>query len=281
MGAPIARRLIDAGHEVSLYNRSRSAMVPLLDGGAQERTSAADLIGQADVVLTALPTVDAVRSVYAEAVSVARAGQLFIDHSTSPVELTQDIGRDVADAGAGFLDAPVSGGPGGAQAGTLTVMVGGEQSVFDRAAPVFAAYGGTVRLCGATGSGQVMKLVNQLLVAIHTAASAEAAALATRLGADLEMVGELIGASFGGSVMLLRNLPRFAQADFSPATPVELIAKDLAIIRAEADTAGLTLELADAVRPLYDGAVNLGWGKEDMSVLFRRVTEANPAHDPG
>jgi 3-hydroxyisobutyrate dehydrogenase/2-hydroxy-3-oxopropionate reductase len=273
MGAPIGRRLIHAAHEVVVFNRSRQPMVDLVEQGAQAGDSAGGVAAGADMVLTSLPTVAAVESVYEELIAAARPGQLFVDHSTTALETTRSIARRLADVGAAFLDAPVSGGPAGAEAGTLTIMVGGEQETFDRAAPVFAAYGKNIRLCGASGAGQVVKLVNQLLVAVHTAASADAALLAMRLGVDLEIVRDVVGTSFGGSTMLLRNLPRFAEADFSPATPVELIAKDLSIIQSEAAGAGVVLALADAVQPIYAEAVALGRAKEDMSVVLKQAEQ--------
>lgn len=273
MGAPIARRLVDAGHEVSVYSRSRPPVAELVEYGARERGSAADVAQHAEAVLTALPTVQTVEAVYAELIDAARPGQLFVDHSTTALEPTRVIASRLETAGAALLDAPVSGGPAGAESGTLTVMVGGRQEDFDRAGTLFAAYGKNVRLCGPTGAGQAVKLVNQLLVAIHTAASADAAALTVALGADLDVVREVIGTSFGGSTMLLRNLPRFAQSDYSPATPVELILKDLTIIQSEAEAAGVQLVMGDCVQPLYKQAASLGRGKDDMSVLFRQATD--------
>ncbi len=273
MGAPIARRLIDAGHEVSVYSRSRSPVLQLVDYGARARESAADLVADVEVVLTALPTVQSVEGVYAELMAGARAGQLFADHSTTSLETTRGIAARLEAVGASFLDAPVSGGPAGATSGTLTVMVGGRQEVFARAMPIFAAYGKNVRLAGPAGAGQIIKLVNQLLVAVHTAASADAAAMAIGLGADLEVVREIVGTSFGGSTMLLRNLPRFEDSDFSPATPVDLIVKDLKLVHDEADAAGIVLAVGESVRPLYDEAVSLGRGKDDMSVVYRQAME--------
>jgi 3-hydroxyisobutyrate dehydrogenase-like beta-hydroxyacid dehydrogenase len=273
MGSPIARRLVDAGHDVSVYSRSSPPILELVRYGARARQSVADLAAEVEVVLTALPTVETVEAVYAELIAGAGSGQLFIDHSTTSLDVTRGIAARLEAVEASFLDAPVSGGPAGAADGTLTVMVGGRQDVFERAAPVFAAYGKNVRLAGPAGTGQIVKLINQLLVAVHTAASADAAAMAIGLGVDLEVVREVVGTSFGGSTMLLRNLPRFAASDFSPATPVELIVKDLKLIEAEATAAGLVLTVGESVRPLYDEAMSLNRGKDDMSVLFRQAME--------
>src|SRR6202049_4059262 len=137
MGTPIAGRLLAAGHEVSICNRSRSASVDsLADRGAVVRASPADLAANAEVILTALPTEDSVRDVYAQMSDVAAAGQLYVDHSTVSINLNRWCADALTAKHAAFLDAPVSGGPAGAEAGTLTVMVGGDEQTFNRALPV-------------------------------------------------------------------------------------------------------------------------------------------------
>jgi 3-hydroxyisobutyrate dehydrogenase-like beta-hydroxyacid dehydrogenase len=270
MGTPIAGRLLAAGNDVSICSRSRTARVnSLVKAGAVLRTSATDLAAHAEVILTALPTEDSVRDVYAEMADVAVDGQLYVDHSTVSINLNRWCADILAAKHAAFLDAPVSGGPAGAEAGTLTVMVGGDEQTFNRALSVLQQFGGTIRLCGPVGGGQAVKLVNQLLVAVHTMASAEAAALAVQLGADLTTVREVIGTSFGSSAMLLRNLPRFIERDFSPATPVGLIAKDLSIIHSEAVNAAVPLFLGGLVEQWFLEAKARGWTGDDMSSLVR------------
>jgi 3-hydroxyisobutyrate dehydrogenase-like beta-hydroxyacid dehydrogenase len=270
MGQPIAARLIAGGHDVSICSRSPSQRVDaLVESGATLRASPQDLAAGAEMILTALPTEDSVRDVYAEMATVAVASQLYVDHSTVSIELNRWCAQILATRQAAFLDAPVSGGPAGAEAGTLTVMVGGDESTFQRALPVFEQFGSKVRLCGPVGSGQAVKLVNQLLVAVHTMAASEAAALGMQLGADLGTIQDVIGTSFGSSAMLLRNLPRFAARDFSPATPVGLIAKDLSIIHAEAAAAGVPLFLGGLVEQCFLEAKARGWAGEDMSALVK------------
>src|SRR6185437_13806148 len=244
MGRPIADRLITAGHDVAVCNRSENAGVRALrDRGATIQVSPAAIAARSEVVLTALPTEESVRQVYAEMSEVAATDQIYVYHSTVRPALNRDCAADLAARGASFLDAPVSGGPAGAEAGTLTVMVGGDAAAFQRALPVLEAFGGKIRLCGPVGAGQAIKLVNQYLVAVHTLAAAEATAFAVRLGADLGTVQDVIGTSFGSSAMLLRNLPRYMVRDFSPATPIGLITKDLSIIHTEAADAGVPLLL--------------------------------------
>ena len=282
MGGPIAERLLAAGHQVAICNRSANAAVQALEvKGALVRASARELAQGSDVVLTALPTEATVREVYAEMAAVADDAQLFADHSTVTPALNRECAETLAARGAVFLDAPVSGGPAGAEAGTLTVMVGGDVATFERALPVFNAFGAKIRLCGPIGAGQAIKLVNQYLVAVHTLAASEAAAFALQLGADLGTVQDVIGTSFGSSAMLLRNLPRYIARDFSPATPVGLIAKDLSIIHSEAALAGVPLLLGGLVEQCYLEAKARGWAGEDMSSLVKFWDREGSESDSG
>ncbi|HEY3062909.1 MAG TPA: NAD(P)-dependent oxidoreductase [Chloroflexota bacterium] len=269
MGQPMVRRLLQAGFAVHVYNRSRPAIDALVKDGAQAAESSRQVAERADIVLTALPTPDSVAAVYEEMAEAAKDGQVFIDHSTVSPGLNRACAERLKAKGAAFLDAPVSGGPAGAQAGTLTVMVGGEQATFDKALPVLQAFGKNIRLCGPTGSGQVVKLINQLLVGVHTSAIAEAAVFGARLGADPQVVLDLIGTSFGGSTMMTRNLPRFMNRDFSPATPVSLILKDLGLIHDEAKGAQVPLLLGALAEQRFLEARARGMGDEDMAALVK------------
>jgi 3-hydroxyisobutyrate dehydrogenase-like beta-hydroxyacid dehydrogenase len=269
MGVPMASRLLQAGHRVHAFNRSRGAVDALAKQGASPAGSAAEAAASADFVLTALPTPQTVEQVYVELAAGARRGQIYADHSTVSPTLNRRCAGMLGARGAQFLDAPVSGGPGGAQAGTLTVMVGGEHTAFDRAVPVFQAFGKNIRLCGGVGAGQAVKLVNQLLVGVHTAAIAEAAVLGAKLGADPKTVLELLGTSFGGSTMMTRNLPRFISRDFSAATPTRLLLKDLGIIHDEAKAAQVPLLLGALAEQRFLEACGRGFGDEDMAALVK------------
>src|SRR5882724_5284932 len=219
--------------------------------------------------MTALPTPESVESVFAEMAKVARDGKIFIDHSTVSPGLNRWCAEQLRGKGADFLDAPVSGGPAGAHAGTLTVMVGGDQATFDRALPVFRTFGKNIKLCGPAGAGQVVKLINQLLVGVHTAAIAEAAVFGAKLGADPRVVLEMIGTSFGGSTMMTRNLPRFISRDFGPATSINLILKDLGLIHDEAKNAQVPLLLGALAEQRFLEARARGLGDEDMAALVK------------
>ncbi len=270
MGRPMARRLLAAGHQVAVHSRSRGPVDELAGEGAIPAGSAGEAAQGADLVLTALPTVESVRLVYSELARAASPGQVYADHSTVDLETS----RWCALAVPAFLDAPVSGGPSGVEAGTLTVMAGGEPAHFERALPAFQAYGRTIELCGPTGSGTIVKLVNQLLVGIHTAAAAEAISFGARLGADPQVIVDLIATSFGGSTMLARNGPRFIRRDFSPATPVRILDKDLGIIAAEAERAGAPLPLGDKALADFRRLVGMGLENEDIAALWKLFESA-------
>src|SRR5438067_5649274 len=269
MGRPMAERLLGAGFEVAVFNRSRPPVEALAAKGARPASSAAEAADRSDVVLTALPTPESVERVYEEMFQRARPGQIYADHSTVSVGQSRRCAEAARKRGAEFLDAPVSGGPAGAQAGTLTVMVGGEQGAFDRALPVFRAFGKNIKLCGPAGAGQVVKLINQLLVGVNTAAVAEAVVFGAKLGADPRVVLEVIGTSFGGSTMMTRNLPRMLKRDFTAATSVSLLLKDLGIIHDEARRLGVPVLLGGLAEQRFLEADARGWGQQDMAALVQ------------
>jgi 3-hydroxyisobutyrate dehydrogenase/2-hydroxy-3-oxopropionate reductase len=268
----MATRLLEAGHEVLVHSRGRGPVDALAERGARPVGSPAEIAAGADVVLAALPTVATVEQVFlgpGGLVESARPGQVLADHSTVGPELSRRIAAAAAERGAAFLDAPVSGGPERAAAGTLTVMVGGDRAAFERALPLLEAFGAHVHHVGPSGLGTVIKLVNQLLVGIHTAASAEAAVFGATLGADPQAILDIIGTSFGGSTMLTRNLPRMMRRDFSPATPGTLVLKDLTIIADAAREANVRLLLGALAQQVFVEARGAGLIEADMAALVQ------------
>jgi 3-hydroxyisobutyrate dehydrogenase-like beta-hydroxyacid dehydrogenase len=274
MGVPMVQRLLAAGFEVIGANRSPEVVSRLAAEGMRPAAAVEEVAEVADIIMTALPNIASVVEVTDRLLASGRTGQVIIEHSTITPGLAQSINLRARDLGIGYLDAPVSGGPAGAQAGKLTVMAGGPADLLERVRPVLSAYGDPIRLCGEVGAGQAIKLVNQLLVAIHTTASAEAVAFGVSLGADLDSIREVIGTSFGSSAMLNRNLPRFSAADYTPATPVALIRKDLSLIRGEAEAAGSPLLLGVVAERVFDSATEHGYGAEDMAALFKLWPDA-------
>lgn len=275
MGQPMVRQLLAHDFVVVGANRSQEIVHTLAAEGMAPAKDAAEVAKRADVVLCALPDVQTVGDVAAMIAQVARPGQIVIEHSTVSPALAVAHAELFAANGMRFLDAPVSGGPAGAQAGTLTVMVGGDEATLHDATPVLEAFGNPIRHCGPVGSGQAVKLINQLLVGVHTAVSAEAAALGNALGVDEQLLADVIGTSFGASTMLLRNLPRFAASDFSPATPVRLLTKDLGLVKDEGDKAHVALPFTSTAQQVFADADSKGLRDDDMSVLIRLWRDAS------
>src|SRR5260370_19282479 len=162
MGRPMTQRLLAAGHTGHVFNRSRGAVGALVSEGAQAADSAAQVAQRAEVIMTALPTPDSVQSVYTELAANARAGQVYVDHSTVSPALNRWCAEQLKAHGADFLDAPVSGGPAGATGGTLTVLVGGEESVFDKTMPALQSLVKNIRLCAPVVSGRWNKPIHKL-----------------------------------------------------------------------------------------------------------------------
>ena len=269
MGRPMVRRLLDAGHFVHVHNRSPGPVEDMVAAGAVAAGSSTEVARRSDVVLTALPTPSDVDAVYGEMLAEARAGQLFVEHSTIRPSQARGWEAMLAKRGARYLDAPVSGGPDGAAAGTLTVMVGGDVAAFGAAAPIFRAFGSVVTLVGPSGSGEQVKLANQLLVAIHAVASAEAVAYSRGMGADLETTLDVVGQSWGASTILARNAPRYVSRDFTGAAPIRILLKDVGLINEEARELGIELPVAELVEQRLIEARDAGLGDEDIAALVK------------
>ncbi|MHB8618700.1 MAG: NAD(P)-dependent oxidoreductase, partial [Chloroflexota bacterium] len=223
MGAPMAASLLRAGFPLTVHNRTRSREAPLVALGARSATLPAAVAG-ADIVLTCLKNPDAVEEIYfgtptespADGMLAAmRPGQILIGHETASVAFARRVALACRARGVDFLDAPVSGGVEGATAASLSIMAGGNPAIFERVEPVLAAMGRTVRHVGPTGSGQALKLANQLLVIVQQFAAAEAFAFAAKAGVDGEVFGDVILKSWGRSFMLERSMPGFLAGDFS------------------------------------------------------------------
>lgn len=270
MGLPMATNLINAGYEIIAFNRSTESLDAIENLGGKRAGSLAEVAAEADIVLSSLTNQQSVRDVYLGAYGLAahaRSGQIFIETSTNDLDLVRAIDAALTARGASLLDSPVSGGVPGAVAGSLTVMSGGEESVYNTCKPILDVIGGNVHHLGPVGAGTAMKLVNQLLVGIHTAAVAEALVLGANAGASPEKILEVIATSFGGSRMLDRNIPLTINRNFAPATPVDLIRKDLGIIIDQADANGLPLNVAREALALYNRSHDAGLGENDMTAI--------------
>jgi 3-hydroxyisobutyrate dehydrogenase len=220
MGAPMAARLIDAGHAVTVWNRTAAKAAPLVEKGAKQGSSAADVAANSDIVFMCLTDTKAVRDAVFGADGIAqgaREGTVLVDFSSIQPEATREMStRLKGESGMDWIDAPVSGGVPGAEAGTLAIMAGGEQGVFDRVEPAVLAMAARFTLMGPVGAGQTTKLCNQVIVGCTMAVLAEAARLATNAGVDASRLPEALAGGFADSKPLQLFVPRMVNAQHEP-----------------------------------------------------------------
>ncbi len=270
MGKPMAINLLKSGFELRVHNRSRAVVDELAAMGAAPAFSPREVALEADVVLTCLPTPEAVEAVYLGPeglVPATRPDQILIDHSTVSPTTSRKLFQAVREKGAHFLDAPISGGVPRAEAGTLTIMVGGDEGVFHRSMPVLQAMGDKVVLVGGPGVGSVVKLTNQLLVGIHAAAAVEALVFGAKGGADPRVLLDVIGSSFGASAMFNRTVPMVLARQFGSATDVGILSKDMGLITRLGKELSCRLLMGAVAEQLFDEGVGLGLAHNDMVSL--------------
>ena len=277
MGMPMSKRLLKAGFFLTVHNRSRGKVEELAQQGAHQASSPAEVTRSSDIVLTCLPDVSTVETVFLGEngiVPAARPGQILVDHSTVSPSTSRQLAQAADGKGSSFLDAPISGGEERATDGTLSLMVGGDQDTFERARPVFEAFGENIRHVGSTGSGSVVKLINQLLCGVHSLAAAEALLLGAKAGANPQTMLEILATSWGTSFMLSRNGPAMLERDFANArAPLRLYLKDLALIHQFAKEIGSPTPMVDRTLEIFQEAFSKGMGELDVSCLVLPLEE--------
>lgn len=274
LGSPMAARLLAAGVPLTVHNRSRPAQQRLEAAGAKGAADPAAAVREAELICLCLSDDDAVRSVLQAAEAGLAAGCLVIDFSTIAPATSTALAERLAARGVGYLDAPVTGGTEGAQAGTLSVLIGGAQADVERARPLLELVGSRLTHFGAVGSGQRVKALNQVLVAGSYAAVAEAMALGARLGLPLEQVREALRHGAAGSWALEHRSANMLRDDYPLGFRLALHRKDLAIAQQAAAEAGLELPVTDRVAAMEDALIAAGHGDADVSVLARWFREA-------
>lgn len=275
MGAPMARHLLAAGHELVAcdVDRERAASV-----GARVAATPAEAAAAADVAFTSLPAPGAVRDVWlgpGGLASGARPGTLLVDVSTGPPALARELAAALEPQGLDVLDAPVSGGPHGAEEATLTVMAGGREEPFAQARPLLETFGRHVVLVGGHGAGQAAKLCNNLVAGVTMAAVAEACAIAEREGIDAATLFGLMAASTGDSRVLRTRFPLAgadpahpSSRDWHPLFALDLLSKDLELGLDLAEAAGVEPRVAACALAEYRRAQAAGHGRLDYSAVF-------------
>lgn len=272
MGKPMARNLLKAGYPVIGYSRTAAAVQELVADGAHAADSPRAVAEQADVVISIVTDTPDVRDVILGPSGVLtglQPGKTVIDMSTISPTVTREIARAVEAKGSDLLDAPVSGGEGGAIAGTLSIMVGGKQDVFQACLPIFEAMGKNITHMGASGTGQLTKLCNQIAVAVTNLAMSEALVFGAKAGVNLKKMQQAISGGAAGSWQLSNLAPRVIERDFAPGFMVKLQQKDLRLVLQEAEHLQLALPATSLVHTLFQALETRGAGNEGTQALVK------------
>ena len=284
MGAPMAANLVKAGHRVTGYDVSPGALQALAAAGVAAAGSAAEAARGAEVVITMLPAGEHVRDVWLHQggliEAVKAAAPLLIDCSTIDVESARTVTEAARVAGLEMLDAPVSGGVGGATAATLTFMVGGSDAAFARGLPVLQAMGKNIVHAGGPGAGQAAKICNNMMLAINMVGVSEGFLLAQKLGLDWDRLFQIASTASAQSWALTSYCPAPgpvpaapSNRDYAPGFAAALMLKDVKLSQAAADATGSPTPLGAHAMSFYQAVVDAGDGGKDFSVVFRWLAQ--------
>lgn len=266
MGKPMALNLIKAGYQINVLSTSNASSI-LKEVGASLFDTIAELSKHSNIIITMLPDSPEVKDVVSEVLLGINSGSLFIDMSTISPAVTLEIFKRMKDKGVAALDAPVSGGQVGAEAASLSIMVGGDEQSFNRALPVFQAMGKNIILIGEPGAGQVTKACNQMIVGITIQAVAEAFSLAKTAGVNLPKMREVLLGGFAQSRILDLHGQRIIDKNFAPGFKVKLHKKDLGIALQTGNEHHVSLKATALVAELMGQLVRDGYGDLDHSSL--------------
>ncbi|MBU8906737.1 NAD(P)-dependent oxidoreductase [Desertibacillus haloalkaliphilus] len=275
MGLPMVKNILAAGFDTYVVSRSRPPIDEAVAHGAKEAESPKELIEQVDIVLTCLPLPQTVVDVYEGdngLVAGATEGKIVIDHSTVSPELNKQVSTSLAAKGASFLDAPVSGGPMGAKAGTLTIMCGGDHDTFTHAYEVLNVIGDYVVHVGQTGNGSVIKLINNMLVGVHTAALSEAYVMGEKAGVNPAVLYDIIKKSSGFSKSMDWSVDAILDRQFEQRFSVKLLHKDMNLALDLAKGLDIPVQVATLAEEMVSKAKK-EHSDEDVSAVIRPLEE--------
>ncbi len=271
MGKPMAHHLLTAGYQLTVFNRSRPAIDELALAGARAANSLREVAEQSDIVITVLPDGPDVESVIVGTHGLLEGihtEMLFIDMSTISPLTTKHIASILEPHGARSLDAPVSGGEEGAKSATLSIMVGGSEEDFQRAQPLFSALGKTITYCGPSGSGQIVKACNQVLVALIIEAISEALVLGAKAGVAPDIILKVLSSGLAQNRFMDLRGAAMIQHAFDPKGKAVFHLKDLKIVKQIAQEYGVVLPMGTLVEQLFTSLVANGGGNLDHSALL-------------
>jgi 2-hydroxy-3-oxopropionate reductase len=274
MGKPMARNLLKAGYELTVYDIVGDAVEEVVGDGATGASSCAEVAAATDTIITMLPdSADSERAILGAGgvLEGAKTGSLVIDMSSIAPSVSQRIAAECATKGVDMLDAPVSGGEPGAVAGTLAIMVGGKQELFDQSTDLLKVMGANVVRTGDIGAGGVTKLANQIIVAANIEALAEALVLAQKAGVDPENVLNAIRGGLAGSAVLEAKGPMMLNRNFRAGFRVRLHQKDLRNVLQTAQELNIPLPVTSLLQQMLGALMNEGEAESDHSVILKFV----------
>ncbi len=279
MGLPMIKNLIKAGHSLKTFDLSADAQESAKSEGAENGLSVADTAKGVDTIITMVPAGPHVKVVYLGdegIISNAQDGTLLIDCSTIDVASAREVASVAASKGFEMVDAPVSGGVGGAEAGTLTFMVGGEKAAFDKAEPILDIMGGKIVHCGGAGNGEAVKICNNMMLAISMIGVSEAFALGRKLGLEDQTLFDVMGTSSGQCWSLNSYCPvpgpvltSPANNDYKPGFAADMMLKDIKLSQTAANDMGMETPLGKLSEELYSKLSKNGGGELDFSAIFK------------
>ncbi|MBM97112.1 MAG: 2-hydroxy-3-oxopropionate reductase [Oceanospirillaceae bacterium] len=278
MGIPMSRRLLLAGHEVTVWNRSPGKTASLIEAGAHAAGSLQDLVDAVDIIMLCISDTQAVRSVVSGSdglLRFVRSGQVIVDFSSIDPEVTRELAERVQAEGVSWIDAPVSGGVAGAESGQLVIMAGGDAAQLDDLRPVLTAVSQRVTHMGPVGSGQVTKICNQMLVSCNVLVMAEVMALAEKSGVAANCIPSALAGGFADSIPLQLTGPRMADRDFDPVKwHVKTLLKDLDMANVLARNMTSSVPMSGLAAELMRQHAAKGNQDRDPSTLVELYTES-------
>jgi 2-hydroxy-3-oxopropionate reductase len=279
MGAPMARNLLKGGHSVTVFARRQESMAPLIRAGAAGAESPADVAANTDVIITMVIDTSAVEEVTLGPRGIiegSKPGTIVVDHSTIDPDGARRVATVLKTRGIEMIDAPVSGGAAVAEAGGLTIMAGGDESVFGRVRPLLECYGKAIVHIGPNGAGQVAKACNQICTIVNMLGAAEAMLMAERAGIDPAKVRDVLMTGFGASRMLEMQAPKMIARDFDGKVESRLHHKDIHIVLAMARQLGIELPASTAAARVLTELQDRGGAKSDTAAIFSVLAHPNP-----
>jgi len=276
MGRPMAQNLLKAGFQLTVYNRTKSPSELLVQSGATSASSPKEAAERSDLLITMVTDSEAVKEVVlgrGGVIEGAHDGLVLVDMSTISPSVTRGVSAALSAKGVRMLDAPVSGGDSGAREGTLTIMVGGDASVFEECKPVLQVLGKKVVRMGPTGAGQLTKLANQILVACNMVGVCECLNFAKRAGLDAGKLIDSLSAGAASSWSLVNLGPKVARRDFAPGFKVKLLQKDLRYVLETADQLDAPLPATALVHGLYNVLEEKGLGDAGTQALLTAIEQ--------